>query len=189
MKMTIKPIETHYKGYRFRSRLEARWAVFFDALGIKWEYEPEGYDLGEAGWYLPDFWLPQVDMWAEVKPKSLTPDELTKCVVIAGLTARPCLLLTGVPQNKVYPALIADSSIVDYLEYFKQHWQDYRGPGGYCLTCWHDYPNSEGRFYGSPGCDCDTKETGCETCGFDDTETAANIARRARFEHGEQPND
>lgn len=33
----IKPIETKYKGYRFRSRLEARWAVFFDALGISWE--------------------------------------------------------------------------------------------------------------------------------------------------------
>lgn len=54
----IKAIETRYAGYLFRSRLEARWAVFFDALGIKWEYEPEGYDLGEAGWYLPDFWLP-----------------------------------------------------------------------------------------------------------------------------------
>ncbi|PEF63182.1 hypothetical protein [Bacillus cereus] len=53
--MNIKPIETIYKGYRFRSRLEARWAVFFDALGIEWEYEKEGYDLGELGWYLPDF--------------------------------------------------------------------------------------------------------------------------------------
>lgn len=51
----IKPIETKYKGYRFRSRLEARWAVFFDALGLTWDYEREGYDLGAAGWYLPDF--------------------------------------------------------------------------------------------------------------------------------------
>lgn len=53
--MNIKAIETVYKGYRFRSRLEARWAVFFDALDIEWEYEKEGYDLGEFGWYLPDF--------------------------------------------------------------------------------------------------------------------------------------
>jgi len=53
--MNIKAIETVYKGYRFRSRLEARWAVFFDALGIDWKYEHEGYDLGEMGWYLPDF--------------------------------------------------------------------------------------------------------------------------------------
>ena len=51
----IKAIETIYKGYKFRSRLEARWAVFFDSAGIEWEYEKEGYDLGECGWYLPDF--------------------------------------------------------------------------------------------------------------------------------------
>ena len=65
---TIKPIETKYKGYRFRSRLEARWAVFFDVLGIEWEYEIEGFDLGDAGWYLPDFWLPQFKAFVEIKP-------------------------------------------------------------------------------------------------------------------------
>jgi hypothetical protein len=51
----IKAIDTVYNDYRFRSRLEARWAKFFDALGLKWEYEVEGYDLGSLGWYLPDF--------------------------------------------------------------------------------------------------------------------------------------
>ena len=40
----IKAIETMYKGYHFRSRLEARWAVFFDTLGIPWKYENEGYE-------------------------------------------------------------------------------------------------------------------------------------------------
>ena len=69
----ITPIETIYKGYRFRSRLEARWAVFMDACGADWEYEPEGLsstvycepDLDENGniiqehdpvctYYLPD---------------------------------------------------------------------------------------------------------------------------------------
>ena len=39
----MKAIQTEYKGYLFRSRLEARWAVFFDACGVDWEYEPEGY--------------------------------------------------------------------------------------------------------------------------------------------------
>jgi len=63
----IKAIETRYKGYRFRSRLEARWAVFFDALGVEWEYEKEGYDLGEAGMYLPSFWLPEKEVFFEVK--------------------------------------------------------------------------------------------------------------------------
>lgn len=55
--MAIKAIETKWKGYRFRSRLEARWAVFFDALGLRWRYEPEGYDLGGGAWYLPDFFI------------------------------------------------------------------------------------------------------------------------------------
>ena len=53
----LKAIQTEYKGYRFRSRLEARWAVFFDACGVDWEYEPEGYDLGDGLYYLPDFLL------------------------------------------------------------------------------------------------------------------------------------
>lgn len=45
----IKAIETKYKGYRFRSRLEARWAVFFDALGVRWEYEIEGFEKDVGG--------------------------------------------------------------------------------------------------------------------------------------------
>jgi hypothetical protein len=49
-----KAIETHYAGCRFRSRLEARWAVVFDHLMIPWQYEPQGYEL-PSGRYLPDF--------------------------------------------------------------------------------------------------------------------------------------
>lgn len=52
----MKAIETTWKGYRFRSRTEARWAVFFDAAGIQFEYEPEGVIL-KSGPYLPDFRL------------------------------------------------------------------------------------------------------------------------------------
>lgn len=52
----VKP--TKYAGITFRSRLEARWAVFFDALGISWEYEPETFAVdwyGESIQYTPDF--------------------------------------------------------------------------------------------------------------------------------------
>lgn len=63
----IKAIETVYAGCRFRSRLEARWAVFFDTLGVKWLYEPQGYVLGNGETYLPDFWLPKLQLWVEVK--------------------------------------------------------------------------------------------------------------------------
>lgn len=63
----IKAIETKYRGHLFRSRLEARWAVFFTALGVKWEYEKEGYELPDGTRYLPDFWLPHLSLWVEVK--------------------------------------------------------------------------------------------------------------------------
>ena len=66
----IKPIQTEYNGYLFRSRLEARWAVFFDTLNIKYEYEPEGYELPDGTKYLPDFYLPDNDCYVEVKGKN-----------------------------------------------------------------------------------------------------------------------
>jgi hypothetical protein len=68
--MELKAIETHYNGYRFRSRLEARWAVFFDALKIPYDYEREGFKL-DAGPYLPDFLLlePRPRIWVEIKPE------------------------------------------------------------------------------------------------------------------------
>lgn len=74
---TIKPIETIYHGYKFRSRLEARWAVFFDALDIVYEYEKEGYDLDGIK-YLPDFWLPEQQYWIEIKGDNPTGDEEEK---------------------------------------------------------------------------------------------------------------
>jgi hypothetical protein len=52
MSMTLRAIETLYRGYRFRSRLEARWAAFFHLLGWQAHYEP--FDLN--GW-IPDFIL------------------------------------------------------------------------------------------------------------------------------------
>lgn len=73
----IKAIETHYAGCRFRSRLEARWAIFFDTLGIEWQYEPEGFEL-PSGRYLPDFFLPNIGtcgQWGEVKGRTPTEHE------------------------------------------------------------------------------------------------------------------
>lgn len=75
--VTIKPIETRAYGHRFRSRLEARWAVFFTKLRMRWEYEPEGFVIdGEP--YLPDFrvWTPQgMPIWYEIKPAHVPTDE------------------------------------------------------------------------------------------------------------------
>lgn len=99
----IKAIETHYAGYRFRSRLEARWAVFFDVAGVKWRYEHEGYETS-AGWYLPDF---QVDpthldetigeLFFEVKGAELRQDEAERvaALVCDDLELRRCVIPLG----------------------------------------------------------------------------------------------
>lgn len=62
--MKAKP--TVYMNTRFRSRLEAKWARFFDAIYEPWEYEPEIPET--AGEYLPDFWLPRRRAVIEIKP-------------------------------------------------------------------------------------------------------------------------
>lgn len=62
------PIPTWYDGVHFRSRTEARYAVFFRSLDIKWDYEVQGFDA-DGTWYLPDFvTFPALGMlWIEVK--------------------------------------------------------------------------------------------------------------------------
>lgn len=99
--MTIKAIETLYKGCRFRSRLEARWAVFFDSLNILWEYEKEGYDLGELGWYLPDFWLPELKFWFEVKGETPTHQERQKAYVLSKSLCQAVVIASGQMKYRI----------------------------------------------------------------------------------------
>ena len=75
---SIKPIETHYNGYRFRSRLEARWAVFLDSIGFDYDYEPEGFNLGNGLFYLPDFYISTNNSWVEIKGQDITETEFEK---------------------------------------------------------------------------------------------------------------
>lgn len=116
----LQAIETIHKGYRFRSRLEARWAVFFDALGIKWEYEKEGYDL-DGLWYLPDFWLPELGYWVEVKGElpqgyesgeDLTGEEIEKATRLARLSGKGVYLLCGPMEESHRPAIISFTTFV-----------------------------------------------------------------------------
>lgn len=112
----MSAIETSYRGVRFRSRLEARWAVFFDAAGIEWEYEPEGFEAhgfwpsgqGRRWRYLPDFILPKVShpdcgpLYVEVKGSDDALDvERMKKVMFANIETlgRGVLLLGPVPKE------------------------------------------------------------------------------------------
>jgi hypothetical protein len=106
-------IETVYQGYRFRSRLEARWAVFFESLQVPFEYEREGYRL-QSGWYLPDFWLPMHQAWIEIKGRPPTLNELHLAMNLRDETTFPVVIFTGPPNWCVsgycYAADIADGS-------------------------------------------------------------------------------
>ena len=69
---------TYYKGNRLRSVLEAHWAVFLDALGESWEYEPDMLECDQprvgsvhGTHYYPDFKLQ--DYYLEIKPLTPTP--------------------------------------------------------------------------------------------------------------------
>lgn len=184
---TIEPIETEYKKYRFRSRLEARWAVFLDELGLSWNYELEGYELENGERYLPDFWLPQISMWAEVKGPQFTHQEIQNASLLSKGTGYLCLLLGGEPQNRVYPAAPPPEP-----EQGPDWMTGEDGPlyaaWSYCLTCYHSYPSTEGRLFACPGCSCyQNRDGGCNRCKYEDTAKAVKAARSAHFEHGETP--
>lgn len=170
--MSIKAIETVWNGYRFRSRLEARWAVYFSSIKIKWEYENEGYEL-PSGRYLPDFWLPEVRLWAEVKTdnESLDETKIKELVQTAHDEKHPSqgiLLLIGTPAYKTYDVVSWASSGEPYLL-------------PHVLSNYHDYPKTESRFY------CVPADDELESDAFDDAKLAVYRARSARFEYGESP--
>ena len=119
----MKPIETLYKGVKFRSRLEARHAVMFDALNIKWEYEIEGFQLPNGKWYLPDFFLPDVylrnvdnsGVFFEVKPSM---QEAEKSTEIFSNFDKPLVVSCGTPNLEFW----ADTEWL--FEWWKEGWDN-----------------------------------------------------------------
>lgn len=186
----MKAIETRYNGYRFRSRLEARWAVFFDTLGIKYEYEPEGFDLTETWkrvdpnaerlkadqvWYLPDFFLPDYKYYVEIKATGTLQDQreaIEKCFLFSLQTK--LLLIIGTPGN----------------EYVAYRWPkiggDYSGPfvfaeGRKCNRLWITSKDSGQQE--ALNCDnCDSPKCGDKTTTpHAYMDEAYRAARSARF--------
>lgn len=101
--MKIKPIDTEFDGYKFRSRLEARWAVFFKEIGLVFQYELEGFKLPSGKQYLPDFYLPSLDLWVEIKPnkEAVTDYDLNRYYEF--IDSYNFLLIIGVPtEESVY---------------------------------------------------------------------------------------
>lgn len=190
-------IQTVYQGYKFRSRLEARWAVFFDSLGIRYEYEKEGFDLPEVGRYLPDFWLPDYEAWVEVKPDKPTEDEMRKCFALSKLGDNKwrVVLLAGNPWFREY-----------WIHYVSPVWHD-REPCWYfedgqfatCFSCGRLWLNEADtawvRFGKHPDCiwaDARPQNIYGEVIELipafhsDELQSAFIAARQARFEFGER---
>lgn len=112
----IKSIDTVFKGYKFRSRLEARWALFFDLLNIKWEYESDGVVLSNNQWYLPDFKLTSTiqghtkTCYVEIKPENIVHDDKFSVFEndVSQTDSYPsvsCYLLSGDPFSRLEQGL------------------------------------------------------------------------------------
>jgi hypothetical protein len=198
----IQAIETVYNGHRFRSRLEARWAVFFDVLDVPYEYEPEGFDI-DGTRYLPDFWLPTWECWAEVKPRLDMLSVVYKAVPplkkLVTATQKDGLLLSGIGWSEEPADLIAWCRMM-FID--KSGDEDCYGEIGKCRRCdgyWLlDPMDGRGRQIGPHNPDAAKLECGINDC-FEREPlrmhealtphlfVAYEAAMQARFEHGEKP--
>lgn len=95
----IEPKPTRYRGIEFRSRLEARWAVFLDhhLLVDDWKYEPRSFQLPNGSTYTPDFWfsVAQSSYYIEAKPLLPTEDYVKYVGVITSLYRINMLVAVG----------------------------------------------------------------------------------------------
>jgi hypothetical protein len=183
----IRAIETHYRGYRFRSRLEARWAVFFDEMGLEWVYEHEGYEIEGVGPYLPDFEIGEAIV--EIKPLSIGRDikqwqaAQQKCREFTSATDRFAMVLVGTPGDHAVIAWHRDfpkGADVDFAECAKC--------SGLVCKCYTVAGSERGALIGhvhlchQQGCNGrQVSQFGHRISG------ALSKAKSARFEHGETP--
>jgi len=106
--MIIKSIDTEYDGYLFRSRLEARWAVYFNEMGIRYIYEPVGVILTDGSKYLPDFYFPDLESWAEVKGTMLDSFDNHRAQLLCEDSEKPVLVLDGDPGTCYFTLYIPE---------------------------------------------------------------------------------
>jgi len=130
MEYTIKAHKTFYKGVLFRSRLEARWAAFFDLIGWEWEYEP--FDL--PGW-TPDFLVVFACDHSECNGSHSLLVEIKPYLSIDEFDGHPCMDYPygtyfnekGKATNKYIPA---DSSAAFGNNPDVTYWEIAHGSGG-----------------------------------------------------------
>lgn len=109
----MNAIKTKYRGYEFRSRIEAKWACMFDQFGWRWEYEP--IDLNG---YIPDFVLrfPHGDTIVEIKSE-LAREELllaTEKIERSGWESEAMILGSYVDSHGIFKSSGLISARCDY---------------------------------------------------------------------------
>jgi hypothetical protein len=187
-------IDTRYDGHKFRSRTEARWAVFFNATDIDWRYEPEGYDLPDGSAYLPDFYFPNMTirttegsgMWCEIKGENIsyeddwTDEPFDTLIKLVEKTETPAALLSGKIRNEDHHEVnyfSPDSPDIDLTA-----GTDWPMVFMMCEDCDRiKYEFREGNYMSCEVCDghCHPKHHKLQR--------AIKKATEARFEHGESP--
>lgn len=204
---TLKPIETRAYGCRFRSRLEARYAVFMTKLGVEWKYEPEGFAL-ESGNYLPDFFLPRVGRngaWLEIKPYGLG-SYFGFCASWGEATGMPRIHdarldeFADLAQNAGQPFFVAYGLPSD--TYLSSSFPDYcdegmlEAPWDAFMWCVCACGKTAGIEFDARSDRLGCKHAGCAKSSHGDKGynhddplivRAVMAARSARFEHGESP--
>lgn len=192
----MKVIQTEYKGYKFRSRLEARWAVFFDACNAEWEYEPEGFDLGNGIYYLPDFLIHNVaflhhseykiDLWVEVKGQLTDTDrakieKFSKVAFNSNITPceNPILVVSKIPEGEKFFELC--DSVFD-MAYANEKVEPFN-----LFTVDGDYYSSILGIRNKNIALASEYRDDFFCLDEEKTVRAYKMARQARFEHGEKP--
>jgi len=97
----IKTKPTFYKGVWFDSRTEAKYALAWDLLGIRYKIEEEKYTDHEGRGFIPDFYLPDYQLWVEVasdRPEAQA-RKIPRCHALADATSQAVLLTKGFPAE------------------------------------------------------------------------------------------
>jgi hypothetical protein len=171
--------------------------VFFDELGLDWEYEPEGFDLGDLGLYLPDFrvWgFPQMpsDIWVEVTAKSPSEDEINKLRKLCCVSSIHGYFAVGTNVFREIATLAKSCLIDDPWERYGRVFSHWQGPHSTFIPLGIgkveeligklDTPEGK-RFYDE--LDDLRYEGNYLQIDFSEFVGASRAALSARFEHGE----
>lgn len=125
----IQSIFTNYAGYTFKSRLEARWAVFFDHMKLDYMYEPVCMFLPAASCnYSPDFFVPHLQLaggrdvavWIEIKGPSPISEELKKASELCGQTETDVYMFFGDIGTSAYTRKFSEETRVIQWHYEPQ---------------------------------------------------------------------